>query len=54
MCTAGSKVQGRLHPEDVSMRNEPRYAAEMSQVSMVQTLKVLSSNRCISNVFSIL
>ena len=29
MCTAGSKVQGRLHPEDVSMRNEPRYALEM-------------------------
>ena len=28
--TAGSKVQGRLHPEDVSMRNEPRYAQEMS------------------------
>ena len=27
----GSKVQGRVHPEDVSMRNEPRYALEMSQ-----------------------
>ena len=30
-CVCGSKVQGRVHPEDVSMRNEPRYALEMSQ-----------------------
>ena len=38
-CVCGSKVQGRVHPEDVSMRNEPRYALEMSQVSTVQTLR---------------
>ena len=30
----GSKVQGRLHPEDVSMRNEPRYALEMRIVDI--------------------
>ena len=30
----GSKVQGRVHPEDVSMRNEPRYALEMRIVDI--------------------